>query len=289
AAVPASADTVGRDEYRERLEEARALLAEALRAEPAGREATVERARRALRQTTAVRLEDGATVAVDDGPVASRLTTADDSIRAALADVTVLLDLASRRPAVDTAAAVAQLRQRVGEHRASDAQMTFIDLFSQWLARFLADLRGAPPDPRILLTAAGGLGLALVLVVLGILGRDLRERFRREVMLPELRPEGRPDPAAHLRRAEEALRAGSAREAIHALYLYAIAALASREAIRYDPSLTDRELLARAGSIPNAQALRDLVEIHDRVWYGLRDAGAAEASRARQLARRAAA
>lgn len=204
-------------------------------------------------------------------------------------DVTLLLDLASRSPVIDADAAVAELRLRVGEHRASDAQMTLIDLIAQWLARSLADLRGAPPDPRIAITIAGGLGLALVLVVLGILGRDIRERFRREVMLPELHLPGRPDPASHLRHAEEAFRSGSAREAIHALYLYAIASLASREVIRYDPSLTDRELLARAGAIPHAEALRDLVEIHDRVWFGLREPATGEAARARQLAQRAAA
>lgn len=221
--------------------------------------------------------------------MASRITSEDQAIRAAIADVGVLLDMATRSSALDPNAAVAELRLRVGEHRASDAQMTLIDLISQWLARSLADLRGAPPDPRIAVTIAGGLGLALVLVVIGILGRDIRERFRREVILAELRPEGRPDPAAHLRSAEEALRVGSAREAIHALYLYAIAALAAREAIHYDPSLTDRELLARAGAIPHADALRDLVELHDRVWYGLREPATGEAARARQLAQRAAA
>lgn len=287
--VPASADTVGVPLYRERLEAARSLLLEALRAAPSERAVSVQRAQQVLRATTALRLDGGATIAVDDSAVASRVSTADDSIRAAIADVTLLLDLASGTSATDPDAAVAELRLRVGEHRASDAQMTFVDLLAQGFARFLADLRGAPPDPRIAITIAGGLGLALVLVVLGILGRDIRERFRREVILAELHLPGRPDPAAHLRSAEEALRSGSAREAIHALYLYAIAALAAREAIHYDPSLTDRELLARAGAVPHADALRDLVEIHDRVWYGLREPASGEAARARQLARRAAA
>lgn len=228
-------------------------------------------------------------MAIDDRALAARMATDDAAIEAAVADIGALAETVTRRPAIDPATAVAQLRQRVGEHRASDAEMTFIDLFSRWLASFLADLRGAPPDPRVVLVGAGGLGIALLLVVLGIIGRDIRERFRRDVVLPQLRAESGPDPAAHLRAAEEALRSGGMREAIHALYLYAIAALAQREAIRYDPSLTDRELLARAGAIPHADALRDLVEMHDRVWYGLRDARAADAARARQLALRAAA
>ena len=283
------ADTVDLATYRDRLGAAAALVGQALAAEPAARGALVEQARALLRATTAVRLADGSEVVIDDRAVASRIPPSGPSLQAALADVRALLELAGRSPAIDPAGAVAQLRQRVGEHRASDAEMTFAALISAWLERFLAGLRGAPPDQRAILPVLGGLGIAVLLVVLGILGRDVRERFRREVVLPELRSQRGPDPAARLREADEALRAGRVRDAIHAMYLYAIAALAARESIRYDPSLTDRELLARAGAIPHADALRDLVEMHDRVWYGLHAARAEDARRAGQLARRAAA
>lgn len=216
-----------------------------------------------------------------------RISTSDASLDAAIADLDVLADLAGRSPAIDPAGAEARLRQLVGEHRAREAQVSIIDVFSRWLARSLAGLGGRPPDPRVLLVGAGGIGLGLLVLILAIMGRDLRERFRREVVLPELRAETRPDPAEHLRRAEDALRHGRLRDVIHALYLYAIAALDAREAVRYDPSLTDRELLARAGTIPHADALRDLVELHARVWYGLREPGADDAARARALALRA--
>src|SRR6185503_11902656 len=81
---------------------------------------------------------------------------------------------------------------------------------------------------------------------------------------------------------------GRRREAIHALYLFALTTLVAREAIRYDPALTDRELLVRAAAVPNADALRDLVALYERSWFGLRDPGADEARRARSLALRVA-
>mgnify|MGYP001603574468 FL=1 len=237
-----------------------------------------------------MRLADGTTVGIDDRALADRLSATDDGLARAVADLELLVAQSERaaRPGLDPAEADARLRQMVGEHRAREAQVSLADAIARAIVRFLADLRGAPPDPRVPIVAVGGVGTALLLVVLAIMGRDIRERFRREVVLPELRAERGPDPAALLRRADEALASGRAREAIHALYLFAIAALAAREVIRLDPSLTDRELLSRAGAIPQAGALRDLVDLHERIWYGLRDARGEDAARARRLALQAA-
>ena len=44
----------------------------------------------------------------------------------------------------------------------------------------------------------------------------------------------------------------------------------------------------RAAAVPNADALRDLVALYERSWFGLRDPGADEARRARSLALRVA-
>lgn len=224
---------------------------------------------------------------MDDGALAARIDASDAAIDRTIAELAHLVAAAARRPAVDLGRADADLRRLVGEQRVSAGQATLVDTLSRSLARALSGFGGAPPDARIAVIAAGGVGLALLLLVLGILGRDLRERFRREVVLPELASEQPADPAAHLRAAEDALRAGRARDAVVALYAYAIAALAARELVRYDPSLTDRELLARARAIPHADALRDLVDLHERVSYGLRPATAEDAERARALALRA--
>lgn len=234
-----------------------------------------------------MRLDDGTVAPVDDGALAGRIDASDASLDRALADLAYLVAAAGGRPPVDLVAADASLRRLVGEQRVAGGQATVIDTLSRWLARSLSGFGGAPPDARIVVIAVGGVGLALLLVVIGILGRDLRERFRREVVLPELAREERGDPADHLRTAEDAFRRGDARGAILALYAYAIATLAAREMVRYDPSLTDRELLARARAIPHADALRELVDLHERVSYGLREAHPDDAERARALALRA--
>lgn len=283
----AAADTVDRARYAARLGDARAALAQARAAPGATRSASLERARALLRETTALRLEDGTLVPVDDAALAARIEASDASIDRAAGDVAHLIAAALRGPSVDPAAADEALRRLVGEQRAAAGQATVVDTLARWVARALSGFGGAPPDPRIVVAVAGGLGLALLALVLGILGRDVRERFRREAVLPELAREERVEPSVHLRAAEDALREGRARDAVLALYAYAIATLAARETVRYDPSLTDRELLARARAIPHADALRELVDLHERISYGLRAAGPEDAERARALALRA--
>jgi len=148
-------------------------------------------------------------------------------------------------------------------------------------------LRGIP-DLSFAPWIVVALGLGLVLFIIATLGRGVRERVRTEVLLPDRALTRAEDPAAHRRAAEAALAGGRAREAIHELYLYVLQSLAARELIRYDPALTDHELLLRAAAIPNADALRDLVALYERAWFGLREPDAAEAERARSLATRVA-
>ena len=286
-ATTADADTVDRRAYAARLSEVRTILTTARGVPVGSRQPLVERARALLRETTALRLADGSTIGVDDRSLATRIEVSDAALDAAIADAAMLGDLASRPSTFDPQAADARLRALVGEHRVQGGQVSFIDVLSRWLARLLSGLGGAPPGPRVVLAIAGGLGLALHVLIVAILGRGLRERLRREVVLPELAVERGSDPAQFLREADDALRAGHARDAIRAIYLYAIGMLAAREAIRYDPSLTDRELLARARAIPHADALRELVDLHERVSYGLREARTPDAERARTLAMRA--
>ena len=74
---------------------------------------------------------------------------------------------------------------------------------------------------------------------------------------------------------------------MHAFYRYAILTLAARRLLRYEPSLTDRELLERAAALPQVETLRELISLHDRSWFGLKGTSADEATRARALAERA--
>lgn len=225
-------------------------------------------------------------LAIDDGPLADRLTA--DRVDAAAAELSRYTALANEtllsRDGVTAADPV--LRTLIEQQQAASGGVSLgaiaaalLQRFSQWLY----DLVGRP-DPAILLNAQAVIGVLVALAIVGVLVRGTRERIRGETSLALTGGERRADPATHLRAADAARRAGRAREAIHALYLFALSALDAQEALRYDPALTDHELLRRAAQLPHASALAELVTLHERVWFGLRDAGEADVARARALA-----
>jgi hypothetical protein len=174
----------------------------------------------------------------------------------------------------------------------NDGLLRLIADFLNLVARALGFIgRGtlSAVDPQFVLAVVTGLGLAIALLVLGVLGRGVRERIRREALAGDVRMGAAEDPTEHLRRADAAIAAGRVRDALHELYLFALTSLAARETIRFDPALTDRELLARAAAIPQIGSLRALVALHERVWFGLKMAEPDDALRARELAERVAA
>jgi len=245
-----------------------------------------------VRTTHQVALPSGDTLAVDDSALALGIETSDASLDAAIARVSAHILLVSRigSPAIDAATADAQLRQIVEQQSAASgsANPDLFDALGRLILRFVSGLRGPGIGFAQLWPFIGTLGIAVILFILATLGRGLPERVRREVLVRGGPAEERVDPAMHLRVADAALTSARPRDAIHALFLYAITALAARETIRYDPALTDSELLVRAAAIPHADALRDLVGIYERSWFGLRDPSVDEARRARELALRVA-
>jgi hypothetical protein len=244
-----------------------------------------------LRQTNALQTR-GETVSVDDGAIADLLDQTNGANRA-LPVIDAYVATADRaiQSGIDPAVADARLREAVGSTGDAGTSASGVAALLQWItsriAGFLSGLRGIP-DLRFVPWVVAAFGVALVLFIVATLGRGLRERVRREVFLPDRALTRAEDPSVHRRAAEAALAGGRAREAIHELYLYVLRSLAARELIRYDPALTDRELLLRAAAIPNADALRDLVALYERAWFGLREPDAAEAERARTLASRVA-
>ncbi len=281
----ALADTLPVAQYRARLQQVQDLLLLARPASGDARASEVAAAQRLLRQTDAVTV-GGATVPVDDSTLADALAPTDAAIAAGLARVAALLALAPPldAPAVDPSTADARLREIVGQTAGAQAGSNLVDA----ILRFLSGLRGPRLDIGMLFPAFGLLGLALVLFIIATLGRALPERVRGEVLVPLARADERPDPARQLGAADAALAADRPRDAIHALFLYVIAALVAREALRYEPALTDQELLVRAAAIPHADALRELVGLYERSWFGLREPSRDEALRARALALRVA-
>ena len=255
------------------------------------RERLLAQASTLLRQTTALQSR-GETVPIDDGPIAVLFADANGANEAlAILDAYIVTADRAVQSSIDPATADARLREVLGNAGGAGTAVSGIGALAQWiqtrLAAFLSGLRGIP-DLRFLQWGVAALGIGLVLFIVATLGRGVRERVRREVLLPDRALARAEDPAAHRRAAEAALAGGRAREAIHELYLYVLRSLAARELIRYDPALTDHELLLRAAAIPNADALRDLVALYERAWFGLREPDAAEAERARSLATRVA-
>ncbi len=285
----AHADTISPRDYRQRLIDARSLVVQARAVSGTARDSAVTRARLVILATTAVALPTGE-LTVNDSALAERIVASDASLDAAVALIDAQLALVSRAvsPSIDPARSDAALRDVLRATDNAQASPSFIDSIARAFQRFLAGLEGPRVDFGLVWPLLGVLGAAVIFFVVATLGRGLGERVRTEVALRETAGADRADPARHLRAADEALASGRPRDAIHALYLFALTSLVAREAIRFDPALTDRELLVRAAAIPHADALRDLVALYERSWFGLRDPGADEARRARTLAMRVA-
>jgi len=281
----AHADTVSPRDYRQRLTDARALVVQARGLSGAARDGAITRARTILMFTTAVTLPSGQQ-RIDDNVLADRITSDNASLDAALELIDAQLAFATRTlsPSIDAARSDVALRDSLRVVGDAGTSPSFLDAVARAIQRFLAGLQGPRVDFGLVWPLLGILGAAIIFFVVATLGRGLGERVRTEVALREAVGAERPDPSRYLRAADDALAAGRPREAIHALYLFALTALVAREAIRWDPALTDRELLTRAAGIPHAEALRDLVALYERSWFGLRDPGADEAQRARGLA-----
>jgi hypothetical protein len=284
----ANADTLDPAAYRSRLRDVRTLLLQARLAADTQRTTLVERARSALLQTTAVRATDGAVIALDDSPVARRLSGTTAAIDAVVADVDQLIAVADRaaNPPFDLAEANTLLRDlAVAEDTRSQSNDLLAALGALLARLFPSQNARLPPGSLELTLAIAGAGLLVVIAV--ILVRGVRERMRRETEQPGAHAEAAASAALQLAVAERAAVSGDPRGALHAFYRYAILTLAERRALRYEPSLTDRELLERASSLPQVETLRELISLHDRAWFGQKGATIEEADHARTLAERA--
>jgi hypothetical protein len=131
--------------------------------------------------------------------------------------------------------------------------------------------------------------LALLTLMGAVLSRGFGERLRREAVLRTIVSAPALRARAHLAEAEAALQGGRLREAVRALYLFTLLSLEERGLLRYDPALTDQEVLARAAALEQVGDLEALVAVYERAWYGLREPTGPEVARARSLAGRIAA
>ncbi len=122
----------------------------------------------------------------------------------------------------------------------------------------------------------GALALAAILwYVLQGLARGLAD----EAALPE-NGDGSDEiisAEAAARRAEETARLGDYRSAVRWLYLSSLLILEERELLRYDRTRTNREYLRSVAHLPElSAALRSVIDVFDRVWYGFTPIGETE-------------
>lgn len=166
--------------------------------------------------------------------------------------------------------------------------------FLSWLRDFFRQFeRDTPPPPEALLKtgeAAGWIILAVAAVAIalllgfwlkGILGNMIADRRLRkrdsEDDLPATAAEARQE-------AQQLAQAGNYREAVRRMYLAALLGLDESGLIRYDRTLTNREVLAQvapsddinAGANRSAKTavqthLRPVVDTFDKVWYGIHE------------------
>lgn len=244
--------------------------------------------RTTLLQTTALRTADGSPITIDDSRLARRLGQTTPAIDAGVADIDQLIAIADRAasPPFDVARANARLGELGVAEETRSGSNDLLAAIGALLARLLPSANASLPPGSVELTLTIA-GAALLVVILAILVRGVRERIRRETVQPGAHAEAAASAAVQLASAERAAVSGDPRAALHAFYRYAILTLAERRMLRYEPSLTDRELLERASSLPQVETLRELISLHDRAWFGLKGATVAEADHARDLAERA--
>ena len=259
------------------------LFDQARRSAGADRTRALASARDLLARTDALALPDGSTYTVRDNALLDAIDANEDPAR--LIEMLDTQSLAARSlRQIDAGVARDRLRQIVGEYAARESSLSIPDLILQFIARLLSGVALPPLDIWRVLAIIGVLGVGLIIFILSLLGRGFRERIGREAALAVSGGVAQSGARRHLAAADAAIAARRSREAIHALFLYALTTLAERDVIRYDPSLTDGEILLRTAALPQAKELRDLIVLYERSWFGLREPNEAEAARARALA-----
>jgi hypothetical protein len=116
-----------------------------------------------------------------------------------------------------------------------------------------------------------GLGLLLLVVILGFIGRELLANFVTEAEFAPASAAGAEVLTADtaFARAQELSHTGDYRTAVRYLYLSSLLLLDERDLLRYNRTQTNREYLRSVAHLPKlAATLREVIDIFDRVWYG---------------------
>ena len=233
----------------------------------------LDAARAELAPITQVRLPSGELVAVY--PVLEDVVLRETAMER-LALLRTELDAALAADPGPALATLEELRRALGLGRLSWWERLlrwFQDLMSSLLPREgIVDLSG----PGLWLAwILALLGVGLIALILGLWLRDLLARWVREPETSDTQETAQPLPASAEQaqvQARSQAQAGNYREAVRLLYLAALLYLADSGLLRFDPSLTNQEVLARVPeNAPWRAYLEPVIRVFDRVWYGVRE------------------
>ncbi len=292
----ALADPIPLVAYARALADTRAEVEVARSVRGGPRELAIRRAVVLLGGASEVRVRDAVYTAVPHATIRGLLEKGDDE---SLATASAMLEetlAAVRRAEAATNADPAQARAPLDAilaspdfRRAADWRDAVATVLRDLFARLFPELRAPLISLDQLTIAAGSIAVALLAIVGRATLGGVRAKVTREALLVHGQEPRGPSAAEHLRAAAEARRVGRLRDALRELFLAALLALEQRGALRVDPALTDREILARAAHLASASDLEALVALYERAWYGLRDLSDGDLERASELARRIAA
>lgn len=259
------------DVYRRAVESALGYVRQAGPFPPAEQAPLLQMARDTLAPIRTVRISSSVDVPVDNTSLLELLKDASKTpaaterlvaLRDALAgspvtinttDISTLRDLLNRPPFADTAS----------ETWWQSLLRNLIDS----LERLAGNTVNGIFDARDLFVA---IGVLAVLVVALYFIRNLRRNLvSEETLAPLLDETEARTPGEAFDNAQRFINSGDYRNAVRQLYLATLLILDQRGKIRYDPTLTNRQVLHQTSNDPRTTAaLEPIVETFDRVWYG---------------------
>ncbi|MFN8444636.1 MAG: DUF4129 domain-containing protein [Caldilineaceae bacterium] len=256
-------------EYREKLGALRTEIDQS-----SSLSAPLAAAQKELSQVATVILPSGLTITVT-----SLLSNVVDS-EIALQRIDTAIDQIDRSVNDHSETRLAQL-QAILDRRFDNPLERWWDRFVRWLRDFFRQFeRSSSPSQGMLATGqiagwvvliVAGVAIALLLGywLQGLLGNFIAERRLNS----DGNEDGLPTSAAAARQeAQQFAQTGNYREAVRRMYLAAMLALDENGLIRYDRTLTNREVLVQTEATAAVQAhLRPVVETFDEVWYGIHE------------------
>jgi hypothetical protein len=256
------------------------LLREAQTAATRGDRISLDEVAPRLAGITGVRLPDGSVAPADNAWLADELARPFPRLELIAARLGALVDGLAAPPLSAPADAEARLEAILARPPFADAsdeprEPGWLERFLDWLGDLLDDMaapvgEAAGSTPGTLASwALVGAGTLLVVAVLIVWLRGLRQTLRPTAALPPPAAVEARDEADARAKAAQLARAGDYRGAVRLLALAALLWLDEGGQLRYDAHQTNREHLARLRDKPGLQrSLTPVVDTADRVWYG---------------------